>query len=104
MTTSVLFSMEHIRVFAPGEQIWRQLIFTVSLGLLLGLLIMLSANLHFGAAIHAWINWLLLGAAPYFVGASGQAALPAGTYIGLTLILAFGLLYVYQRWRHPKRV
>jgi membrane protease YdiL (CAAX protease family) len=101
-TTSVLFSMEHIRIFAPGEQILRQLIFTVSLGLLLGLLIMVSANLHLGAGIHAWINWLLLGAAPHFVDASGQAALPAGTYIGLTLILAFGLLYIYQRRRHPK--
>jgi len=101
-TTSVLFSMEHIRIFAPDEQILRQLIFTVSLGLLLGLLIMVSANLHFGAGIHAWINWLLLGAAPHFVDASGRAALPAGTYIGLTLILAFGLLYLYQRRRHPK--
>ena len=100
-TTSVLFSMEHIRVFAPDEQILRQVVFTVSLGLLLGLLIMVSANIHLGAGIHAWINWLLLGAAPRFVDASGQPALPAGTYIGLTLILAFGLLYVYQRRRHP---
>ena len=100
--TSVLFSMEHIRIFAPDEQIVRQLIFTVSLGLLLGLLIMVSANLHLGAGIHAWINWLLLGAAPHFVDASGRPALPPGTYIGLTLILAFGLLYLYQRRRHPK--
>lgn len=101
-STSVLFSMEHIRVFASDELLLRQAIFTVSLGLLLGLLIMVSANLHLGAGIHAWINWLLLGATPHFVDASGQPALPAGTYIGLTLILAFGLLYVYQRRRHPK--
>jgi len=101
-TTSVLFSMEHLRIFAPDEQILRQAIFTISLGLLLGLLIMVSANLHLGAGIHAWINWLLLGAAPHFVNASGEPALPAGTYIGLTLILAFGLLYVHQRRRHPR--
>jgi hypothetical protein len=101
-TTSVLFSMEHLRVFAPDEQILRQAVFTISLGLLLGLLIMVSANLHLGAGIHAWINWLLLGAAPHFVDASGEPALPAGTYIGLTLILAFGLLYFYQRRRHPR--
>jgi hypothetical protein len=103
-TTAVLFSMEHIRVFAPGEQILRQLVFTVSLGLLFGLLIMVSANLHFGAGVHAWINWLLLGAAPRFVDGSGQPALPAGTYIGLSLILAFGVLFLYQRRRHPKLV
>jgi hypothetical protein len=65
---------------------------------------MVSANIHFGAGIHAWINWLLLGAAPHFVDTEGKPALPAGTYIGLTLILAFVLLYVYQRRRHPKLV
>ena len=101
-TTAVLFSMEHIRILTPDEQVLRQLVFTVSLGLLFGLLVMVSANLHLAAGIHAWINWLLLGAVPYFVDDSGQAALPAGTYIGLTLILAFALLYVVQRRRHPR--
>ena len=28
-----------------------------------------------------------------------RQALPAGTYIGLTLILAFGLTFLFRRWR-----
>ena len=52
--------------------------------------------------MHAWINWLLLGAAPYFVDASGRPALPAGTYIALTLILAFVLTYVFRLWRRAQ--
>jgi membrane protease YdiL (CAAX protease family) len=102
LATSILFSMEHIRLIGSGNQALRQLIFAVSLGLLLGLLIMVSANLHLAAGIHAWINCLLLGAAPHFVDQTGQPALPAGTYIGLTLIMAFVLVYVHQRRRHRK--
>ncbi|MHC4108665.1 MAG: CPBP family glutamic-type intramembrane protease [Planctomycetota bacterium] len=99
-STSALFGLEHLALTAQSTQTTRQLIFTVSLGLLLGLLIMVSANLHFAAGIHAWINWLLLGAAPHFVDAQGEPALPAGTYIGLTMILAFVWSYVYRRLRH----
>ena len=71
----------------------RQLVFTIALGILFGLLVMVSANLHYAGAIHAWINWLLLGAAPHYVGPTGEPALPSGTYIGLTLILAFVLAF-----------
>jgi membrane protease YdiL (CAAX protease family) len=100
LATSALFGMEHLRLDPFSfEQVGRQMIFTISLGLLLGLLIMASRNLHFSAGIHAWINWLLLGAAPHFVDGTGQAALPAGTYIGLTMILAFVWAYVYQKLR-----
>ncbi len=95
--TSLLFGMEHLSLEPSWGEIGRQLIFAVSLGMLFGLLVMVSANLHFAAGIHAWINWLLLGAAPVFVGELGQPALPAGVYIGLTLILAFVLAYVVQR-------
>ena len=63
---------------------------------------MVSRNLHFVAAVHAWINWLLLGAAPYFVDAAGRPALPAGTYIGVTLILAFALTFLFRRWRERR--
>ena len=98
--TSVLFGMEHIRIAASTDQLVRQMVFIVCLGLLFGLLVMVSANLHFGAGVHAWINWLLLGAAPYFVDAAGRPALPPGTYIGLVLILAFVLSYLYRRMRH----
>lgn len=99
--TAVLFSMEHLGLDIAGDEILRRLVFTVCLGLLLGLLVMISANLHLAAGVHAWINWLLLGAAPYYVDATGQPALPAGTYIGLLLILAFALVYLRQRLRLP---
>ncbi len=101
--TSVLFAMEHLDLTQPLDQVLRQTIFTASLGTLLGLLIMVSANIHLGAGIHAWINWLLLGAAPHFVNHAGQPALPAGTYIGLTLMLAFVTAFVFRRLRHAPR-
>ncbi len=104
LSTSLLFGMEHLRLDpAAWEEVLRQMVFTVALGLLLGLLIMVSANLHFGGAVHAWINCLLLGAAPRFVDSSGASALPSGTYIGLTLILAFVWSFVYQRLRLKRR-
>ena len=99
--TAILFSMEHLGIDVAGEEILRRVVFTVCLALLLGLLVMISANLHLAAGVHAWINWLLLGAAPYYVDATGQPALPAGTYIGVLLILAFALVYVRQRLRLP---
>jgi membrane protease YdiL (CAAX protease family) len=97
--TSALFGLEHLTLGPPWGQPLRELAFSISLGLLFGILIMVSTNLYFVAGVHAWINWLLLGAAPYFVDANGRPALPAGTYIGLTLILAFGLTFLFRRWR-----
>lgn len=96
-TTSVVFGMEHLALSTALGVMGRQLIFTISLGILFGLLLMLSTNLHFVGGIHAWINWLLLGAAPYFVNGAGEPALPSGTYIGLTLILSFLMAYAIQR-------
>ena len=101
--TSVLFAMEHLDVTQPLDELVRRTIFTASLGTLLGLLIMVSANIHLGAGMHAWINWLLLGAAPHFVNHAGEPVLPAGTYIGLTLVLAFVTTYVFHRVRHRPR-
>jgi len=97
--SSALFGFEHLTLGPPWGASARQLIFTVALGLLFGILVMLSANLHFSAAIHAWINCLLLGAAPYLVQQGGGPALPPGTYIGLVLILAFVLTFLIRRWR-----
>jgi membrane protease YdiL (CAAX protease family) len=97
--TALLFGLEHMSVGPPWAAVGREIVFTVSLGVLFGLLTLISANLHFAAAIHTWINWLLLGAIPYFVDAAGRPALPAGTYIGLTLILAFVLAFLLQRRR-----
>jgi membrane protease YdiL (CAAX protease family) len=102
--TSLLFGMEHLSLNPTWEQIGRQLVFTVSLGLLLGLLVMVSGNLHLAAAFHAWINWLLLGAAPHFVTAAGTPALPAGTYIGLSMILAFVAAFGIRRLRRRHRL
>jgi len=100
LVTSILFGMEHVQFELSWLAIARQMTFVICLGTLFGLLVMVSANLHFGAGVHAWINCLLLGAAPCFVDGTGRPALPSGTYIGLTLILAFILSYVYHRLRH----
>jgi len=97
LSTALVFGMEHLALSMNFGVMGRQLIFTISLGVLFGLLLMLSTNLHFVGAIHAWINWLLLGAAPHFVTRAGEPAVPSGTYIGLTLILSFALAYLLQR-------
>jgi membrane protease YdiL (CAAX protease family) len=89
VATSALFGFEHLNIHAPTPVMLRQALFTVSLGLLFGVLVLVTENLHFVAAIHAWINTLLLGAAPRFVDASGQPAPAAGTYVGVGLIVAF---------------
>jgi hypothetical protein len=92
VVTSVLFGMEHLYLGPPEEMI-RRLVFTVSLGLLLGMIVLASSNLHLAAGIHAWINWLLLGAAPRFVDGSGEPAIAPGAYVGIALALAFVLLF-----------
>jgi len=99
LSTSLLFGLEHLSLGPPWGQALRELTFVISLGLLFGILVMISSNLHFVGGVHAWINWMLLGAAPYYVNAAGRDALPAGTYIGLTLILAFVLTYGLKMWR-----
>jgi len=95
--TAALFSLEHLTIGPPAGGALREALFTLALGMLLGILVLVTNNLHFAAGIHAFINWLLLGAAPRFVDGSGQATLPAGTYVGLVLILAFVLSFLTQR-------
>jgi len=102
LMTACLFGGEHLTLGPPWDLALRQLVFSVALGLLFGMLVTLSTNLHFVGAIHAWINWLLLGAAPHLAGADGRPALPAGTYIAVTLILAFALAYAFRRWRSAR--
>jgi hypothetical protein len=97
--TSMLFSMEHVDLSQDWVTVARQGVFIASLGALFALLAAVSANLHLAAGVHAWINWLLLGAAPHFADVDGNPALPAGTYIGITLILAFILAFVFRRFR-----
>lgn len=102
--TSMLFAMEHVDLSQDWEVVARQGVFIASLGALFALLAAVSANLHLAAGIHAWINWLLLGAAPHFADASGAPALPAGTYIGVTLVLAFIVAFLFRRFRPARLV
>jgi membrane protease YdiL (CAAX protease family) len=99
LLTSAVFGMEHLRLGVPIDQVGRQLVFTIALGLILGVLVMLSANLHLAGALHAWINWMLLGAAPRFVDTSGRPVLPPGTYIGLALVSTLVVAFVMRRRR-----
>jgi membrane protease YdiL (CAAX protease family) len=96
--TAVLFGIEHVALLGSEASALRELVFTVSLGLLLGILVLVSRNLHLAAGVHAWINLLVLGAVPYFIDGAGEPALPPGTYIAMTLILAFVLVFVAYRW------
>ena len=102
--TSMLFAMEHMDLTQEWGVVVRQTVFIASLGALFALLVAVSANLHLAAGIHAWINWLLLGAVPHFADAEGTPVLPAGTYIGVTLILAFILAFLFRRFRPPHPV
>jgi membrane protease YdiL (CAAX protease family) len=95
--TSLMFGMEHVGVASGWDDGGRQLIFALALGTLLGLLVLLTDNLWFAAAMHAWINFLLLGAAPQLAFGQAAAALPPGASVSLALIGAFLLAYVLQR-------
>lgn len=97
LSTSVLFAMEHLTIGPPWGEPLRQAVFVCALGLLLGMLVLITENLLFAAGVHAWINWLLLGVAPHFRDAAGRPVLPAGTYVGLTLALAFVIAFAWAR-------
>ncbi|HKQ63115.1 MAG TPA: CPBP family intramembrane glutamic endopeptidase [Candidatus Polarisedimenticolaceae bacterium] len=99
VATATLFGLEHLVLSPPWDLAWRRLVFTIALGLLFGLLIMVSANLLFAAVLHAWINWLLLDAVPHFVDGSGQPLLPSGTYVGMLLVFAFLVAFGAQALR-----
>ena len=86
-----LFGLEHIDASRGLETLLRESAFVVALGLLLGLLVMLSANLPLAAGLHAFINCLLLGATPYLTDGVGNALMPPGPYIGVSLIFAFAI-------------
>lgn len=99
--TSLLFGLEHITLGPPWPGALRQAVFIVSLGLLFGILVLVTENLYFAAGIHAWINGVLLGVMPRFVDGA-KPLLPSGTYVGLTLALAFVLAFLAQRRRTPR--
>jgi membrane protease YdiL (CAAX protease family) len=95
--TALLFGMEHLGASSGWEDAPRQVVFALALGALFGMLVLLTDNLWFAASLHAWINWLLLGAAPRVVYGPAQASLPAGASVSLVLIAAFVAAFVMQR-------
>lgn len=62
----------------------------------------MTENLWFAASLHAWINWLLLDAAPRLAYGPAKAALTPGGSISLTLIAAFLAAFVLQRRAAPR--
>jgi membrane protease YdiL (CAAX protease family) len=102
MLSSILFGMEHVGNSSGWTDGARQLIFALALGTLLGLLVLVTDNLWFAASLHAWINWLLLGAAPRLGYGPAHASLPAGASVSLTLIAAFLAAFAFQRRATPR--
>jgi membrane protease YdiL (CAAX protease family) len=95
--TSALFGMEHVGSSSGWSDGARQLVFALALGALLGMIVLLTDNLWFAASLHAWINWLLLGAAPQLAYGPSQVGLPPGASVSLTLIAAFLAAFALQR-------
>jgi membrane protease YdiL (CAAX protease family) len=95
--SSALFGMEHVGSSSGWSDGARQLVFALALGALLGMIVLLTDNLWFAASLHAWINWLLLGAAPQLAYGPAHAVLPPGASVSLTLITAFVAAFVLQR-------
>jgi hypothetical protein len=89
--------MEHLGSAAGWADGARQLTFALALGTLLGMIVLVTENLWFAASLHAWINWLLLGAAPRLAYGPAKAGLPPGASISLLLIAAFLAAFALQR-------
>lgn len=101
LITSALFALEHVSLEGSPQEVLRRWTFTFSLGLLLGLIVLLSDSLFLAAALHAWINWLLLSAAPRLVGPDGTPAIEPGTYIGAAMAMSFLWVLLVARSRRP---
>lgn len=94
---SLMFGLEHL-VLTPGHgPALERFVFSASLGLLFGLMVLGCRNLWLPALVHAWINVLLLGAAPVWLDAGARPAPAAGTYVALALAFAFVAVYVLRR-------
>ena len=92
-----MFGMEHVGASSGWDDGARQLGFALALGTLLGLLVLLTNNLWFSASMHAWINLLLLGAAPRLVYGQAEIGLSPGASVSLALIGAFVAAFALQR-------
>jgi len=100
--SSLLFGMEHVGNASGWIDGARQLTFALALGTLLGMIVLVTENLWLAASLHAWINWLILGAAPRLAYGPAKAALTPGASISLTLIAAFLAAFVLQRRATPR--
>ena len=94
---SLMFGLEHFVLAPGGEQALERFVFSASLGVLFGLLVLVSRSLWLPALVHAWINVLLLGAAPVWLDGSGRPAPASGTYVALSLAFAFVAVYLLRR-------
>ena len=100
--TSMLFGMEHWGASAGWEDSARRLVFALALGTLLGMMVLLTDNLWFAASMHAWVNWIVLGAVPRLAFGTASAELPVGASISLAMIGAFVAAFVMQRRAAPR--
>jgi membrane protease YdiL (CAAX protease family) len=96
-STSMMFGMEHMGVSAGWDDAARRFVFALALGILLGLLVLLTDNLWFAAAMHAWINGIVLGAVPRLAFGHASAGLPVGASVSLAMIGAFVAAFIMQR-------
>ena len=101
--TSLMFGIEHLGPSSGWDDAARRLIFALALGTLLGMIVFLTDNLWFAASMHAWINWLLLGAVPRLAYGPVRAGLSSGASVGLALIAAFVTAFVLQRRSGARR-
>ena len=95
--TSAMFGMEHLGVSAGGDDGPRRLVFALALGALFAMIVLLTRNLWFAASMHAWINWIMLGAVPRLAFGSGNSDLPIPASISLAMIAAFVTAFFLQR-------
>jgi membrane protease YdiL (CAAX protease family) len=100
--SSLLFGMEHVGSSSSWADGARQMTFALALGTLLGMLVLVTENLWFAASLHAWINWLLLSAAPRMAYGPAQAGLPPGASVSLVLIAAFLAAFALQPRATPR--
>ena len=98
-TTALLFGFEHFSLQGGIDDGVRQLVFALALGTLFGMLVLVTSNLWFVAALHAFVNLLLLGALPQLAYGAGASAAPLspGVTISLVLIAAFIAAFLAER-------
>ena len=96
-TTALLFGFEHFSLQGGIDDGVRQLVFALALGTLFGMLVLVTSNLWFVAALHAFVNLLLLGALPQLAYGASADPLSPGVTISLVLIAAFIAAFLAER-------